>query len=106
LIEQEGLVDRVRTDDPYLAQKWREPPSIRSSAFPLGRSRRRNQARARQANPAVFANRGEVGTICRDYFQQRPDHARGAGHDDCLIPLVITRAQIDELADKVRRCWT
>jgi len=107
LIEQEGLVDRVRTDvGPYLAQKWRElaeHPLVGEArsvglvgAIELVRDKRTRQ---------FFANRGEVGTICRDFCFSNGLIMR-AVRDTMIVspPLVITRAQIDELADKARRC--
>jgi len=107
LIEQEGLVDRVRTDlGPYLAQKWRElaeHPLVGEarSVGLLGALELVRDKRTRQ----FFANRGEVGTICRDYCFGNGLIMR-AVRDTMIVspPLVITRAQIDELADKARRC--
>jgi putrescine---pyruvate transaminase len=107
LIESEGLVDRVRTDvGPYLAQKWRElaeHPLVgeaRSIGL-LGAIELVRDKRTRQ----FFANRGEVGTICRDFCFSNGLIMR-AVRDTMIVspPLVITRAQLDELADKTRRC--
>ncbi len=52
-----------------------------------------------------FDNRGEVGTICRDFCFENGLIMR-AVRDTMIIspPLVISREQIDELAEKAWRC--
>ena len=52
-----------------------------------------------------FDKRGEVGTICRDFCFQNGLIMR-AVRDTMIIspPLVITREQVDELAEKAWRC--
>jgi 4-aminobutyrate--pyruvate transaminase len=52
-----------------------------------------------------FDKRGEVGTLCRDFCFQNGLVMR-ATRDTMIIspPLVITREQIDELAEKAWRC--
>ncbi len=52
-----------------------------------------------------FKDPGKVGTLCRDICFDNGLVMR-AVRDTMIVspPLVITRAQIDELADKARRC--
>ena len=52
-----------------------------------------------------FDNRGEVGTICRDFCFENGLIMR-AVRDTMIIspPLVISREQIDELAEKAWSC--
>ena len=52
-----------------------------------------------------FDKRGEVGTICRDFCFENGLIMR-AVRDTMIIspPLVISREQIDELAEKAWRC--
>ncbi len=52
-----------------------------------------------------FDNRGEVGTICRDFCFQNGLIMR-AVRDTMIVspPLVINREQLDELAEKAWRC--
>jgi putrescine aminotransferase len=107
IIQQENLVGRTRDDmGPYLASKWRqlaEHPLVGEArsvgligALELVRDKRTRQ---------FFEKRGEVGTICRDFCFQNGLIMR-AVRDTLIIspPLVITREQIDELAEKAWRC--
>ena len=107
LLQQEDLVRRTREETgPYLLGKWRElaeHPLVGEArcvgligALELVRDRR---------NRTFFDNRGEVGTICRD-FCFRNGLIMRAVRDTMIIapPLVITLEQLDELADKAWRC--
>jgi len=107
IIQQEGLVQRTRDETgPYLAAKWRklaEHPLVGEArslgligALELVRDKHKRQ---------FFDKRGEVGTICRDFCFQNGLIMR-AVRDTMIIspPLVITREQIDELAEKAWRC--
>ncbi len=107
IIQQENLVGRTRDDmGPYLASKWRqlaEHPLVGEArsvgligALELVRDKRTRQ---------FFDKRGEVGTICRDFCFQNGLIMR-AVRDTLIIspPLVITREQVDELAEKAWRC--
>jgi len=107
IIEQEGLVDRVRTDvGPYFAQKWGELAGhpLVGEARSVGLVAALELVRDKGARQ-FFDKRGEVGTICRD-------HCFGNGlimravRDTMIVspPLIITREQIDELTAKARRC--
>lgn len=107
IIQQENLVGRTRDElGPYLASKWRqlaEHPLVGEArsvgligALELSRDKRTRR---------FFDRRGEVGTICRDFCFQNGLIMR-AVRDTMIIspPLVITRAQVDELAEKAWRC--
>jgi putrescine---pyruvate transaminase len=107
LIQQENLVVRTRDEmGPYLAAKWRqiaEHPLVGEArsvgligALELVRDKRTRQ---------FFDKRGEVGAICRDFCFQNGLIMR-AVRDTMIIspPLVITREQVDELAEKAWRC--
>jgi putrescine aminotransferase len=107
LIQQEGLVTRTRDETgPYLARKWRE-----IAEHPLvGEARSVGLIGALElvkdkASRTFFAPKGEVGTICRDFCFQNGLIMR-AVRDTMIIspPLVISREQIDELAEKAWRC--
>jgi len=107
LIQQENLVARTRDEmGPYLASKWRklaEHPLVGEarSVGLIGALELVRDKRARQ----FFDKRGEVGTICRDFCFQNGLIMR-AVRDTMIIspPLVITREQVDELAEKAWRC--
>jgi putrescine aminotransferase len=107
LIEQEGLVPRVRDQvGPYLAGKWRqlaEHPLV-GEARSVGLIGALELVRDKQAR-RFFDKRGEVGTICRDFCFANGLIMR-AVRDTMIIspPLVISEAQLDELAEKAWRC--
>ena len=103
LLQQENLVTRTRDETgPYLAKMWRE-----LSEHPLvGEARCVGLIGALElvrdkATRRFFDNRGEVGTICRDYCFQNGLIMR-AVRDTMIVspPLVINREQLDELAAK------
>ena len=107
IIERENLVIRVRDElAPRLADKWRalaEHPLVGEArctgligALELVRDK---------ASRRFFDKRGEVGTICRDYCFENGLVMR-AVRDTMIVspPLVISLAQIDELAEKAWRC--
>ena len=107
LIQQEGLVTRTHDETgPYLAKKWRE-----IAEHPLvGEARSVGLIGALElvkdkGSRTFFAPKGEVGTICRDFCFQNGLIMR-AVRDTMIIspPLVISREQIDELAEKAWRC--
>jgi putrescine aminotransferase len=107
LIQQENLVERTRDEmGPYLAKKWRE-----LSEHPLvGEARSVGLIGAIElvrdkGSRRFFDNRGEVGTICRDFCFQNGLIMR-AVRDTMIVspPLVINREQLDELAEKAWRC--
>ena len=107
IIQREGLVPRTREETgPYLAMKWRQ-----LAEHPLvGEARTVGLIGALElvkdkASRTFFDKRGEVGTICRDFCFQKGLVMR-ATRDTMIIspPLVITREQLDELAEKAWRC--
>ncbi|HEX9208227.1 MAG TPA: aspartate aminotransferase family protein [Steroidobacteraceae bacterium] len=107
LIQQEGLVPRTRDETgPYLASKWKalaEHPLVGEarSVGLIGALELVRDKKSRQ----FFDKRGEVGTICRDFCFQNGLIMR-AVRDTMIIspPLVISREQLDELAEKAWRC--
>jgi putrescine aminotransferase len=107
LLQQENLVARTRDEmGPYLASKWRqlaEHPLV-GEARSVGLIGALELVRDRHSRQ-FFDKRGEVGTICRDFCFQNGLIMR-AVRDTMIIspPLVITREQVDELAEKAWRC--
>lgn len=103
ILEREGIVDRVRDElAPYWAARWSE-----LGAHPLvGEARSLGLFGAlelvpRKPSRAFFAERGAVGTRARDLAMKNGLVMRAVW--DTLIaapPLVITRAEIDELVSK------
>jgi putrescine aminotransferase len=107
IIREEGLVARVRDDTgPYLQKRWREladHPLVgeaRGIGF-LGAL----ELVADKATRRFFPGRGDVGLICRDHCFSNGLVMR-AVRDTMIIspPLVMTRANIDELVEKAWRC--
>lgn len=107
ILRTERVIEHVRDDvGPYLAKRWpelAEHPLVgeaRSTglvgALELVRDKERR---------GFFEPRGEVGTLCRDICVDNGLVMR-AVRDTMIIapPLVITRAQIDELIEKARLC--
>jgi putrescine aminotransferase len=107
LLQQENLVARTRDEmGPYLAAKWRqlaEHPLV-GEARSVGLIGALELVRDK-ATRRFFDPRGEVGTICRDFCFQNGLIMR-AVRDTLIIspPLVISREQVDELAEKAWRC--
>ncbi|MBB6095771.1 putrescine aminotransferase [Povalibacter uvarum] len=106
ILRNEGIVDRVRSDiGPYLQQRWRE-----LADHPLvGEARGVGLIGALElvkdkATRQGFADPGEIGTLCRDICISNGLVMR-AVRDTMIIapPLVMTRANVDELMDKARR---
>ena len=107
ILEEEGLVDRVRDDiGPYLQRRWAE----------LGNHPLVGEARglgligalelvAHKASRTFFRDRGRVGTLCRDHCFANGLVMR-AVRDTMIIspPLVLSHAEADELVDKAWKC--
>ncbi|MCR6687471.1 aspartate aminotransferase family protein [Pseudoxanthomonas sp.] len=103
IMQDERIVEHAREQiAPYLAQRWAE----------LGEHRLVGQARITGLMGALelvpdkgrrgfFDERGTVGALCRDIALRNGLILR-ATYDSMLLspPLVITRAQVDELFDK------
>ncbi len=107
LIEREGLVDRVRDDvGPYLAacfESLGDHPLVGEvqtcgmmGALQLVRDK---------ASAATFDPAHEVGMICRGHCFANGLVMRAVG-DRMIVapPLVITRAEIDEMVGRIARC--
>ncbi len=107
LLQTEAIVPRVRDEmGPYLAEKWRalgEHPLV-GEARSVGLVGALELVRDKPGR-VFFDKKGEVGNICRDYCFGN-DLIMRAVRDTmiCAPPLVITREQIDELAEKAWRC--
>ncbi len=107
LIQREGLVERVREDvGPYLAAHFAE-----LAKHPLvGEAQTCGLMGALQlvkdkASGAMFDGALEVGMVCRGHCFGNGLIMRAVG-DRMIIapPLVITRAQIDEMVALIRKC--
>jgi len=107
IYQEEKIIERVQTDlAPYFAQRWSE-----LAAHPLvGDARATGLLGALElvrdkAKRVFFEPRGEVATWCRDLCVENGLVMR-AVRDTMIVspPLVITRAQIDELVEKAWRC--
>jgi len=107
LIRREGLVDRVREDTgPYLAEQYaalKDHPLVGDAetcglmgAILLVQDKERG---------TPFASELEVGMVCRGHCFANGLIMRAVG-DRMIVapPLVITRAQIDEMMALIRRC--
>jgi putrescine aminotransferase len=111
LIREQGLVERVRDDTgPYLAQTFaaiaREHPLVgeaQTCGLMGALQLVRDKAGPRGGSP--FDAALEVGMVCRGHCFGNGLVMRAVG-DRMIVapPLVITRAQIDELAGLIRRC--
>jgi putrescine aminotransferase len=107
IIEDEGLVERVRTDiGPYLQDRW-----LALGEHPLvGEARMTGLIGALELVPAKpsrtekFAPTGQVGTLCRDISFSNGLIMR-AVRDSMIIspPLVITHEEADELVALARK---
>jgi putrescine---pyruvate transaminase len=107
ILEEEGIVERVRTDTgPYLQKRWRE-----LAEHPLvGEARGVGfigalELVADKSARRFFPDRGAVGLICRDHCFANGLVMR-AVRDTMVIspPLIMERQQIDELIEKAWRC--
>jgi putrescine aminotransferase len=103
ILEDEKIVETCKADTaPYLAQRWRE-----LGEHPLvGEARIVGMVGALELVPnkpdrGYYSDRGRVGQLCRDIALNNGLILR-ATHDAMLLspPLIITRAQIDELFEK------
>jgi putrescine aminotransferase len=107
IIEREGLVDRVRDETgPHLAKHFAalsEHPLV-GGAETFGMVAGLVLMKDKK-NHIAFDEALEVGMICRDHCFSNGLIMRAVG-DRMIIapPLVCTKAQIDEMMDKVRIC--
>jgi len=103
ILQEEGIVERARTEiAPYLAQRWAELGEHRL----VGEARIAGMVGALELVPdkprrTFFEERGKVGALCRDIALRNGLILR-ATNDSMLLspPLVIDRAQVDELFEK------
>ena len=109
LMQAEGIVERVRDDvGPYLAERWAtlaDHPlvgEVRSLGL-IGALELIDPDTGERFDKARFPKGFGVGTLCRDICFDHGLVMRSVG-DTMIIspPLVITRAEIDEL---VRLAW-
>jgi putrescine aminotransferase len=107
LIQREGLVEKVRDDTgPYLAAQFAELAQhplvgeVQSCGLMAAVQLVKDKAKGEAFDPAL-----EVGMLCRGYCFANGLIMRAVG-DRMIIapPLVITRAQIDEMMVLIRRC--
>jgi putrescine aminotransferase len=103
ILQDEKIVETCKHDTgPYLAKRWKE-----LGEHPLvGEARIAGMVGALELVPAkperrYFDERGKVGALCRDIALKNGLILR-ATNDSMLLspPLTMTRAHIDELADK------
>ncbi len=107
ILKDEGIVDRVREETgPYLQQRWHELADhplvgeVRGVGL-VGALELTNDKAARTR----FDDKGSAGTLCRDFCFNNGLVMRATG-DTMIIspPLVITKAEIDELIEKAKYC--
>ncbi len=106
ILRDEKIVERVRDDiGPYLAQQWQtlgDHPIV-------GEARTRGMVGAielvaNKTTKARFQPKGRAGELARDLAVKNGVVMRHVNESLIISPpLVITRAQIDELVDKARR---
>ncbi|MBX3624206.1 MAG: aspartate aminotransferase family protein [Rhizobacter sp.] len=107
LIQREGLVERVRTEiGPYLAEKFAslaEHPLVGEvqTCGMMGAL----QLVKDKASGEMFDGKLEVGMVCRAHCFGNGLIMRAVG-DRMIVapPLVMTKAQIDEMAGLIRKC--
>jgi putrescine aminotransferase len=108
LIREQKLVERVREDvGPYLAQAYAqlaEHPLV-GEAQTCGLMAALLLVKDKQGRGTPFPGELEIGMVCRSHCFREGLIMRAVG-DRMIIapPLVITRAQIDEMVTLIRRC--
>jgi putrescine aminotransferase len=108
LVRELGLVERVRDDvGPYLAQIYSqlaEHPLV-GEAQTCGLMGALLLVKDKAGRGTPFAPELEIGMVCRGHCFREGLIMRAVG-DRMIVapPLVITRAQLDEMAALVRRC--
>lgn len=103
ILQEERIIETCRSDTgPYLEQKWKalgEHPLVGEARF-VGMVGALELVPSKPSR-TYFPDRGRVGQLCRDFALQNGLILR-ATNDAMLLspPLVISRDQVDELADK------
>jgi putrescine aminotransferase len=107
LIQQGGLVERVRDDvGPYLALAFRDLAGhpLVGEAETCGLMGALQLVKDKDSGSA-FADEVEIGMVCRAHCFAQGLVMRAVGPRMIIAPpLVITRPQIDEMVDLIRRC--
>jgi len=106
LLEVEGIVDRVKNDiSPYLQKRWLELAKhpIVGETRGLGLVAGLELVRNKKTNERIVPM-NKAGGVCRDYSMANGLIMRPCG-DTMIIspPLVITRAEVDELIEKAKK---
>jgi putrescine aminotransferase len=107
LIQQQGLVDRVKSDiGPYLQDRWHklgEHPLVGETRM-IGLMGALELVANKETLERFPEKRG-AGTVCRDTFVDNGLVLRAVGDTMvCAPPLVLTREEADELVDKAWTC--
>ncbi|GAB2654399.1 aspartate aminotransferase family protein [Arenimonas aestuarii] len=103
ILQEEHIVETCRNNiGPYLGEKWKAlvgHPLVGEARF-LGMVGALELVPSKPSR-AYFPDRGRVGQLCRDFALQNGLILR-ATNDAMLLspPLVISRSQVDELAEK------
>jgi putrescine aminotransferase len=106
ILQRERIIERAAEEvSPYLQERWRElgDHALVGEVRGVGMLGALELVRSREPLQA-FPEPGKVGTLCRDAAMELGLVMR-AVRDTMIIspPLVLTRAQVDELVDKARR---
>lgn len=107
ILKREKLIEQVAQETgPYLQQRWRElgdHPLVgeaRGLGFLAGLELVEDKKSRR-----FFDQRGRVGTLCREICVQNGLVMRAVQDTMVISPsLIMTKAQIDELAERARHC--
>ncbi len=108
ILEEEKIVDTVRDETaPYLTEKWSalgDHPLV-GEARNVGMMGALELTPDKSARAPFAAEAGTIGVICRDFCFNNGLIMRHVG-DKMIIspPLVISKSEIDELAEKAWKC--
>jgi len=106
ILESEGIVEQVKAEtSPYLQQRWQELADhpIVGEARGLGMVASLELVKDKATKERLAPNAGGGG-VCRDYSMDNGLIMRSCG--DIMVispPLVITKAEIDELIEKAKK---
>ncbi|WP_085899107.1 aspartate aminotransferase family protein [Kiloniella majae] len=107
LMRDEGIVDRVRDETgPYFQKRLRELEDHPLIGEVVGYGLVAGMVMVKNKETReLFENGSEVGNICRDHCFNNGLIMRACGDRMVLSPpLVMTKAEIDELLEKVKYC--